>query len=65
MNFNLSISDQHLNMFAIKGTQEKKNEVYIYVFSNRKMINNLQSTMEIEVFKLNNATNELTIHAKR
>ena len=65
--FDLSISDQHLNVFAVKGTKQngdETDELYIYVFTNRKMINNLQSTMEVEVWKLNNK-NELKIHAKR
>lgn len=49
-------------MFAIKGTNNK--DVFIYVFTNRKKLNNMQSPLEVEVWKLSN-DNVLKLHAKR
>jgi hypothetical protein len=43
--FKLKIAEQHLNVFAIKGTN--KDEVFIYVFTNRKKLNNMQSPLEV------------------
>ena len=52
-----------MNVFAVKSTD--KNDVFIYVFTNRKKLNNMQSPLEVEVWKLSNNKNCLSLHAKR
>jgi hypothetical protein len=47
------ILEGHLNIFAVRNT----NTLYFYVLTNRKLINNMQSTIEVEVWKWNDATN--------
>ena len=45
----LEISDEHLCVYSSKNTPDKS--LYIYVFANRRLINNRQSPLEVEVWK--------------
>lgn len=47
--FKLYFTDQHLNLFCVKSTQS--DDLFIYMFTNRRQINNMQSTLEVEVLK--------------
>jgi hypothetical protein len=56
--FKLKIEDGHLRVFAGRtpnscGNKQVnlKDDLFIYVFTNRKLTNNLQSGLEVEVFK--------------
>lgn len=47
--FKLKIEDDHLRVFA--GRNPPSSDLFIYMFTNIKLINNMQSTTEVEVFK--------------
>lgn len=55
-NFKLKIGDGHLRVFA--GRNPPNSDLFIYVFTNRKLINNMQSGLEFEVFKWVDADKE-------
>lgn len=47
--FKLKIEDSHLRVFA--GRNPPSSDLFIYMFTNIKLINNMQSATEVEVFK--------------
>ena len=47
--YKLKIEDDHLRVFA--GRNPPHSDFFIYMFTNRKLINNMQSTTEVEIFK--------------
>jgi len=58
--FKLMIPDHHLNLFAVRDDQ-----LYFYVLTNRRLINNLQSALEIEIWRWNDSDNCIEDHVKR
>ena len=52
------VPERHLNIFAVS----EASTVYFYVFTNRKLINNMQSTLELEVWKWNHGETQLVDH---
>jgi len=47
--FKLYFTEDHLNLFCVKSSTT--DDLFIYIFTNRRQINNMQSTLEIEVLK--------------
>lgn len=47
-------------MFAVRSDR-----LYLYVLTNRRLINNLQSTLEIEVWRWNDSDNCIEEHTQR
>jgi len=56
--YKLKIDHNHLRVFA--GRYPSAGAFYIYVFINRRLINNMQSPLEIEVLKWNDNTGTIT-----
>lgn len=59
--FRLKVDDDHLRVFAwrnppVLGSERdasRRDDLFIYMFTNRKLINNMQSTLEVEILRWN------------
>lgn len=60
-NFKLSVESKHLGVFATMSG----NQLYFYILSNRKLVSNVQSTIEIEVLKWSSSDNAIVGHHPR
>lgn len=61
LHFKLMVPADHLNVFALKS--QETDVLFIYVMTNRRLITNMQSTLEIEVWSLGSEV--LKLFAKR
>jgi hypothetical protein len=55
----MKLPEQQINLFAVRNSET----LFFYVLTNRRLINNMQSTLEIEVWKW--VDNNLQVHQPR